>query len=72
MASLSEYLLIEVKTLSRRGFPQTRLSWTQRERLQRARLYVETRTRADVRAVLAYVDSQNQILLFHLNGEGLE
>lgn len=71
MKSLSEYLLVEVKTLSDRGFPEYRLTRPQKLRLRRAREWVEDQTRQDVRLVMAWVDKNGKILLFNLTAEEL-
>jgi Holliday junction resolvase-like predicted endonuclease len=71
MASLAEYLLVEVKTLSNRGFLENRLSRGQKERLKRARAMLQERWRADVRLVLAVVDEKGKILLFNLTADDL-
>lgn len=71
MKSLSEYLLVEVKTLSERGFPEYRLTRRQKDRLARARTWVEDKTRQDVRLVMAWVDPKGKILLFNLTADEL-
>lgn len=71
MASLAEYLLIEVKTLSSRGFLQHRLTRGQKNRLKNARELLQNRWRAEVRLVLALVDEKGKILLFNLTSDDL-
>ena len=66
MASLAEYLLIEVKTIGHPAFLQNRIGRAQKARLERAREYLEAKTRAPVRLLWAFVSSEGRILL--LNG----
>lgn len=65
MASLSEYLVIEVKSLSEKGFMRNRVSGAQKRRLRQARLFVEDLVQADVRLVFAFVRPSGQIVLFN-------
>ena len=71
MSSLAEYLLVEVKTLSRRGFFENRLTRGQKQRLKRARAFLQELWQADVRLVLAIVDENGKILLFNLTADDL-
>lgn len=65
MAGGSGYLMVEVKTLSRRGFVESRVSVEQRRRLMRAREFLQDRCRAEVRLVFAFVEDDGKILLFN-------
>lgn len=71
MASLSEYVIIEVKRLSKRGFAETRVSRPQKQRLRRAQMMLQDRLRADVRLVLAFVQDDDKILFFNLTADDL-
>lgn len=66
MASLAEYLLIEVKTIGHPAFLPNRIGPAQKARLERAREYLEGKTGAPVRLMWAFVPSEGRILL--LNG----
>lgn len=71
MATLSEYVLIEVKTLSPRASVETRVSLAQRRRLLRAQRMLQDRWRADVRLVLAFVREDGKIMLFNVGEQDL-
>lgn len=71
VANLSEYLLIEVKTLSHWGFAAGRVSPGQKRRLGRAQLYLQELLRADVRLLFAYVRPDGKILLFNPGADDL-
>lgn len=70
MASLAEYLLIEVKCVSHPDFLERRISSSQKRRLERAREYVEGRSRAPVRLVWAFVQPDGRILLLNAGESG--
>lgn len=65
MASAEEYVVIEVKRISPRGFAEHRISPGQKRRLRRAQMMLQDRVRADVRLILAFVDANDKIVLFN-------
>lgn len=68
-----EDALVEVKTVSKGEFPREfRLSWRQRDRLERARDYVEMTTGRLTRLMLAWVTIEGQISLFNLPDGDIE
>ncbi|HRO66795.1 MAG TPA: YraN family protein [Pseudobdellovibrionaceae bacterium] len=64
-------LMVEVKSLSTRGFLETRLSRRQKERLHRAREWLAQGARDDVSLILAVVEESGKILLFNLSENDL-
>lgn len=68
-----EYLLVEVKTVTARGFAEHRLRPAQRKRLVRAREWVAARARLEVRLCLAWVPppGEGKIMLFNLEAADL-
>ena len=71
MATLTEYVVIEVKTLSKWSRPEDRVSRRQKQRLRNAQRLLQDKWRADVRLVLAFVQPDGKILLFNLTEDDL-
>ena len=61
-SSQAEIWLIEVKTLGNFDFFEKRVSKRQKERLQRAYIYLQAKTQKRMRLVFAFVDRQGKIL----------
>ncbi|MBX3041308.1 MAG: YraN family protein [Bdellovibrionaceae bacterium] len=72
MRSGNESLLVEVKSLSAKGFPETRLGRRQKQRLRHAQEWLAQKTESDVSLVLAMVEESGQILLFNLSEDDLK
>jgi Holliday junction resolvase-like predicted endonuclease len=58
-----EIWILEIKTLSHADFLGVRVSWKQKERLKRAHLFIQSRTRKPVRLALVFVDARGGILV---------
>lgn len=71
MASLCEFVLVEVKSLSPWASITTRVSRAQKLRLLKAQIFLQDRWRADVRLVLAFVRHDGKILLFNMGEQDL-
>lgn len=56
--------LIEIKTISHFDFINVRISEKQKQRLQRAHLFVQSKTKRPVVLYLALVNQRGQILFF--------
>lgn len=61
--SNGELWIVEIKTLSQFDFLSVRVSRKQRERLKRAYIFVQSKTRRPVCLYLAFVDNSGEILL---------
>jgi len=61
-SSQAEIWLVEVKTLAHFDFLEVRVSKKQKERLQRAYLYLQARTHKRMRLMFAFVDRNEKIL----------
>lgn len=59
-----EIWIFEIKTLSHFDFLDVRVSRRQKERLKRAHMFVQSKTRKPVRLALAFVDKRGKVLVF--------
>jgi len=59
-----EIWIFEVKSLRHFDFLEVRLGRKQKERLQRAHLFIQSKTPKPVRLALVFVDAQAKILIF--------
>ena len=72
MGNDRELLLVEVKTMSRGGFEEHRVSPVQKARLKRAQMFIQSRSVLDVRLIFAFVQANGQIQLFNPGEDDLK